>query len=517
MPTEPRPESAGRPRPPRWPATLVLPAVLALLSLPDLFSPPITPTGLRQVQTFSQTVHFVAAGFSPTGLTLDIDGPNPFRVVYEFPLYQALAGLAFLAFGPAVIWGKLISLAAAVTGFAHALRLARRHWPESVVTRAGWFVAASPAVLLVSASFQPDALALALTVGAGLALVRWRAEPRLGRWLAFLVWFTVAALAKFTVLVPFLPLFAWGVFRRERGWRMLRPVEWLAALALFLVPFVAWNLYRGTLMDPRYLVFDRGQFLLGDLRRFLSGPFYAKPAFIIGAMVLCGVGVPLALLGFRDLDAPGWALVAGIPLYYVLLPTAASQTYYAFPVVPAFALLAARGSWRLETMLPARAKTFFRPGLALAWLAGFAVAAPYTLRHDTISLAAAHAARAASAPDDLLFVINMHDRGVAIGGFNPTIITLAERRGWNIDFASADPQRIRAQVEARRAEGARWLVTTWYSPDLEPWFTPLLPAAFGRQPRFDGTPVDGRGITDALARDYPVVARGPNHAVLRLP
>ena len=42
-------------------SSLALTAILVLLSLPDLLAPPISPTILRQTQTFSQTLHFVAA------------------------------------------------------------------------------------------------------------------------------------------------------------------------------------------------------------------------------------------------------------------------------------------------------------------------------------------------------------------------------------------------------------------------------------------------------------------------
>ena len=76
-------------------------------------------------------------------------------------------------------------------------------------------------------------------------------------------------------------------------------------------------------------------FLVGDLSRFLRLSFYLKPAFILGAMAMCGVGVPLALMGLRRLDAVIGALLLGAVLYFVVIPTAADQTYYALPATPA--------------------------------------------------------------------------------------------------------------------------------------------------------------------------------------
>lgn len=490
--------------------------LLLLVALPDLTSPPITPTGLRQVQTYSQTVNFVGSGFSFSGLYLDIDGPTPLHVVHELPVYQSIVGSLFLLFGKSFFAGKLLSLIATLIGVWCAMQLVRKRLGDDVTFRAGLFFVSCPVGLLLISSFQPDALALTIGAISGLALARWREEATRIRWCLFVSCISLSALTKFTVLVPFLPLFLLLVFRRREGWRFLTVFEWLAAIALFVIPFVSWNLYRGTLMDPRFLVDERAMFILGDLRRFLHAVFYVKPALIVGVMVLCGAGVPLVILGMRKLDAVGWALVCGIPFNYVLIPTVADQTYYAWPLMPALAYLAARGTLCLENMVKPAYKRAVLSTIAVLWIAGFSIAAPYTIRNDYVSLEAALAAKRTSAREDLLFVINMHDRGVAIGGFNPTIITLAERKGWNVKFDSAAPAVLRRQIEQKRKAGARWLIATWYSPDLEPWFSPFLPASFGRQPKFNGSLVDGLSITQQLAEFYPKIAEGKNYAILQL-
>jgi hypothetical protein len=493
-------------------AKLALISLLILLSLPDLFSPPISPTIARQTQTYSQTAHFVASGFSLGGMAMDIDGPRPFRVVYEFPLYQTIVGALFALFGPAFFWGKLVGLAASVAGLWIFLQLARDQWGESVAWRAGFFLATSPITLLLSTAFQPDAMAVAFVAGALALLVCWRQAPALFRWLALLVLLLAAALSKVPILVPFLPLIAVSVLYVGGRWRQPTAVETLVALAVFVVPFVAWSLYRTTLMDSSSLIVDRSMFLVGDLSRFLQLSFYLKLALILGAMAMCGAGVPLALLGLRGLDAAGRALICGAVLYFVLIPTAAEQTYYALPLIPLLALLMARGMVWLEQRLTPKV----RPPVVALWAAGFLVAAPYTLRHDTISLQAARAANAVSAADDLLFVMNMHDRGVGVGGLNPSIVTLANRRGWNVQFDTTDVDALRRQIETHRQHGARWIVATWFTPDLDPWFTPLLPSSFSRCPRLNGVTVDGRAITDRLSEHYPVAARGANYAVLKI-
>ena len=502
----------GRVRLSRQGVTLALIGLLVLLSIGDLFSPPISPTIARQTQTYAQVVHFVASGFSPGGLAMDIDGPRPFTVIYEFPLYQAVVGTLFMLLGPAYFWGKLVSLAATTAALWIFLRLASDQWGQAVAGRAGFFLVSCPITLLLSTAFQPDAVAFALAAGATIVLSRWRRGPTRRRWLAFLVLLLAAALAKFPIIIPVLPLLGASALYVAGRWRRPTMAEALMVLAIFAVPFLAWSFYRTTLMDSSSLVVDRNMFFLGDLSRFLRLSFYLKPAFILGAMAMCGVGVPLVLLGVRRLDAVLGALLLGAVLYFVMIPTAADQTYYALPLLPLLAVLMARGMLRLEERFSARA----RIAVGICWIAGFAVAAPYTLRHDDVSFEAARAAAAVTRREDLLFVMNMHDRGVGIGGLNPSVVTLAGRRGWNVQFDTTDGESLRRQIEVRRNEGARWVVTTWFTPDLEPWFTPLLPAAFSRCPTLNGVPVDGRAITDYLSRQYPVAAQGQNFALLNL-
>src|SRR4029079_14713482 len=158
-------------------------------------------------------------------LTLDIDGPRPFHVAYEFPVYQALTGEIFVLLGTAVFWGKFVSLVAAICGLLLFLRLAREQFGGRIATRAGIFLAVSPITLLVSAAFQPDALALLLVAGAVYALVQWRKDLTLHNWLVFLVLLLAAALSKFPVVVPFVPLIAMLALSGRQHWLKLTLAE----------------------------------------------------------------------------------------------------------------------------------------------------------------------------------------------------------------------------------------------------------------------------------------------------
>jgi 4-amino-4-deoxy-L-arabinose transferase-like glycosyltransferase len=495
-------------------AEIALLLLLAILSLPDLFSPPTSPTIFRQTQTYAQTVHFVDGGFAPSALAIDVDGPRPLTLVYEFPLYHAIVGTLFEAFRPSFFWGKLVSLIAALAALSIFVRLARETWGNTVAVWAGFFAASSPITLLMSTAFQPDMLALAFTALSIALLARWRLAPAMGLWLGSLVVLSLAVLTKFPIVVPFVPLLVMLALRSTGGgWRAPAPLEIAAAIAIVAVPFVAWTMSRGTLMATSSFALESRMFFIGDLTRFVNAAVLLKLALIIGAMAICIAGIPLALVGMTRTDSYLRALLAGALLYYVLIPTAAEQTYYALPVVPLLASLMAQGAVRLEHWTSPRRT---RAAIVAGWFAGFAIAAPYTLRHDDISLQAAQAVRANTQPGELIFVMNMHDRGVGIGGTNPSIITLAGRRGWNVQFESADVDRLAAQIDARRADGVRVGVATWFTPDLDPWFARFLPASFSRRPRVNGAPVDGSNIADRLSQRYRVANKGANYVVWKL-
>ena len=148
--------------------------------------------------------------------------------------------------------------------------------------------------------------------------------------------------------------FSWDAF--SLGLDGAKPFRAIFEFPILVVglPFIWWLRVRGRHTDPAFLQLDRMLFFGGELRRFLSPGFYVKPMFIIGAMVCAGAGLPLAMLGLRRLDPVGWALVAGIPLFFLVIPTAADQTYYSFALAPIFAILIARGWLAVELRFPSR-------------------------------------------------------------------------------------------------------------------------------------------------------------------
>jgi hypothetical protein len=68
------------------------------------------------------------------------------------------------------------------------------------------------------------------------------------------------------------------------------------------------------------------------------------------------------------------------------------------------------------------------------------------------------------------------------------------------------------QIEYRRGEGARWLVLTWYTPELEPWFAGFLPSNLRRDPHG----ARGGDMLGDFKKRYPIVSQGEHYAIMDL-
>jgi len=501
---------------PKWSLTTgaaILVGLLILLSVYDLLSPPISPVSFRQTQTAMLTENFVKEGFSLTGLYANFRGPEKVMMVYEFPLYNFIVGLFFLLLGNNIIWAKLVSLICSIVTLLCLVKLVRRLSGETVALCTGLFFIFSPLGLLMNTSVQPDALGLMFLMLALSKLLDWGEQGSLTDFFFFSLALLLSGLAKYPIMVPYLPVIGLTLLFPQRGLRLPAWREMAVFTAIFLVPLMFWYLYRFQLNDPAMTPVSEAfsTFLIGDLTRFLSWQFYVKPAYVLGGIICCGAGVLFFLWGLRPLTPREIALVSGIPFYFIVIPTVRDQYYYFYAALPIFAFFMGRGVANFRQWCAGRRLSQIFYGMITLFALGFVVCTTYVLRHDQVVWAAAQAVKKVSAPSDLIFSLNMHDRGNGIGGNNPEMFYLAQRKGWNIQFHSPEMDDIVRQIEAARRKGATWLVVTWYTPDLERWFAPFLPSNLRRYPGVDGYP-----IFLSLQQRYPVVRDSRNYAVLHL-
>ena len=489
---------------------LILLGILLVVSLYDLFSPPITRTMWRQTQTAMLTENFVKEGFSVKGLYINLGDQQRLMTVYEFPLYNFMAGLFFLVFGSGVFWGKFISLIAAIISLAWFYKLVKRIWGEQLAMISGLFFVFSPVGMLIRTSFQPDALSLMFMLGALNALWSWKEKSQIKYFAYFCFSLMLAGLVKATTIVPYLPLIGCAMLYDQKKVKMPGLRELLLLMFLVAFPIAAWFLLRGQITDLSQMA-DDSKLFIGDLNRFFAAAYYIKPALTILGFLWCGVGALYFLLGLNRLKSMDILLLLGIPFYFIIVPTVSDQYYYLYAILPIIALFMSRGFLSLYEYCVTRKLQLF-VYVSLAFFAfGFIAASGFVLMHDRVMLSAAESFKRVSAPSDLVLAIYMHDRGTAIGSNNTSLFYLADRKGWAIWGDYNDFKEISIQVSSKQKQGAKWLVITWYTPELEPWFANFTPKNLRRDPG-----VDGKGLYAYLKDNYPVVRVGRNYAVMRL-
>jgi hypothetical protein len=141
------------------------------------------------------------------------------------------------------------------------------------------------------------------------------------------------------------------------------------------------------------------------------------------------------------------------------------------------------------------------------------------LRNDKVTIEAAQTVSKLSRPDDLIFAVTMHSRTSIFGGPNPSLFYSAKRKGWNADlglFSKIDHNilgKIEEQLETRHKQGAKWMVISWYSPDLESPVEAYIPVS--AKTRIDPG-IDGRIVFNTLNKHYATAFQGKNYAVLKL-
>ncbi|MEK6744840.1 MAG: glycosyltransferase family 39 protein [Nitrospirota bacterium] len=495
---------------------IALALLLLATSLYDLTSAQFSaPTIMRQAQTAMLSENFAREGFRLQGLYLNIHGHDRPVMAYEFPVYNAIVGILFLAINFSPIWGKLISVLASVLALYFFATLVSRRYGQQVTLFAGVFFLLSPLTIMMQSAFQPDALAVMFTLSALLVLDRWHRDNSYPSLVLFSLLLLLGGLTKYPALVPFGPVMILAFFSKNGRFRTPRLLELFIIIVLFAVPLVLWYTYRAQITHSDFGTTGmNSMFLFGDLKRFLSPAYYITPLYIISVLACSGMGALFLLFGLFTRSPLNIAMALGIPLFFLVIPTASEQHYYFFPCIPLVALIMARGAVRFNELCGQRDIVLLKYATySLYALACFSLALYImVLRQDNVMYDAAKTVNRVSAPQDLIFVMNMHNRTNGFGGNNPTLFYLSGRKGWNITNTFTLETSL-AQIEKRREQGAKWVVITWYTPDLETVLEPYIPKS--AHTRIDPG-IDGKHYYQELKKRYTIEFESKNYAVLKL-
>ena len=504
---------------------IMLVILLISMSAYDLFSPPIaSKTIFRQTHTAMLTDNFVKEGFSLNGLYLNIFGNEKLLMIYEFPAYNFVVGILYSIFRSDPFWGKVVSIISALLAMILFVEITRRRYGYSVGLISGLFFILSPIGLMMYSSFQPDTFSMLFVILSLWFLYKWHETKTTVNFTYFSVALLIAGLVKYPIVVPFLPLITLAYFVDKLKFKIMDYKYFIIFIVIFIIPLVSWYVYsRAYLTDlGRSSSIIDGRFLIGDLTRFFSLSYYKKILFTIPIMSLSGVGCIYFILGLKKIDVTQGALLAGIPFYFIFIPTVRDQWYYLLPCAPIFALFMAKGINLMMRWPSSWGKNIALSTSTALFLIGFVSCVSYELKRDYVSWESAKSLRQISNSDDLAFFINTHDRGAGIGGQNPTLSYLSQRKGWNVQYGSFDwfkLEYILNQIKQCKNKGAKWVVITFYSEDLEPWVVrKFVPKQFHPDPKALYIGLDSDAIISTLEhrKDAIIEVKNKNFVVMKL-
>jgi hypothetical protein len=380
-------------------------AVVAVLAFGwSLYWPIADAHSFRQTHTASTVRFFLREGFHLLRPEIDFVG-EPGVFVLEFPWYQAVVGLLYLALGEYQFLGRLVAAACTLSAAAFLYAAVREVGPRRTALAAGLLALASPVSVLYGRAYLPDSMGLAACTAVlwlGLRVLQHGGvRPVAAASLA------AAGLVAGTLKPPFLVPVLLGLAAVARArWRVGRPTRcaWLRSTAVSLavpalvtvVAAVAWRLHADAQNTAAGLVGHA-------IRTFPTWYFFRPEQFVDPevvrtqvlrvAMALGPAGVALVALGVRGLlrrprdglDALSVGLAAGAVLYLaVFLNLTVIHQYYHLPVAWALAPLAARplSVWaeRRPRLAPAAvalsvavtvaATAVHRRGIGFPWHAG---------------------------------------------------------------------------------------------------------------------------------------------------
>ncbi|MHB8580422.1 MAG: ArnT family glycosyltransferase, partial [Ignavibacteriaceae bacterium] len=453
--------------------------LLIIVSLYDLFSPPLSSTSWRQTQTAMLTTNFTSSNFNINGLYVNLLGDAKPIMIYEFPIYEFLVGLFYKTISFNSFWGKLVSLLSSLGTVIILYNIVNKYYGQRYAFASGIFFVFIPIGMLVRTSFQPDSLSLLFLVVSLFYLIKWRENKKKSGYVLFLLFILLSALIKFPIIVPYIPFILFLILiNKNNKFELPSVTNILIGLFVFIIPFFVWYIYFVQhLTNPIFLKGTESMFLIGDLRRYLSISYYIKPIFIFLFYVFSGTGLLFFLYNLIKPNSINWILFAGIIFYLVIVPTSSEQHYYQYAITPIAALFLGKGWLKLyDKFKLLKIGKLFLGILLIMYGLIFIVSSSYLLRQDKVFETSAKKVGEVVNKSDLILSLALHDRVYEKARWYPEMFYLSGCKGWDINFIDyKNTAVLNKEILKYGHQGAKYLVITWYSKDLEPWFNKFIP------------------------------------------
>ena len=426
------------------------------------------PHAWRQTDTQVYIDNFTSTGIDLLYPRLDkLGGHVP--LVLEFPLHEAMAASLARAFGPSLVWGRLVTLVFFIGGTIYFGAVARDLWGSLIACISTVLYMASPLGLYYSRAIQSDFVALFFANAMFFHLLKayekraWRHSCAAA--LFGMIGFLVKPPCLFYLCLPVGVMVVFGGRLRQRYWI---PVLFLPGSLLF----VLWNHHAQTVnlaapdlsCLPGYFKFvDMGWWYYGPLAaRFHKGPWLEILSRVPSGMT-GWIGLPLLAMGILSVrmkpttDRLLAAWVAGVFLYVIVFFNLnVVHDYYQLPLLAPVSILMALGARNIIRRV--------RPHLS--WPVGTALAAVLALELYTspnayfvkpeLRIAAGQVIRRETPTKSILIAAS--DGGTK--WTDPRLLYQSGRVGYAVHVSALTP----AVIEALSEKGATHLVVFSQQP-----------------------------------------------------
>lgn len=400
----------------------------------------------RQADTAAVARNWHRDGIDMARPTIDWRGTTSGVVEMEFPIYPATVALLYELTGPNLGVARAVAAAASIITMLALFVLVRRWTGDhrlALLSASIWFLL--PYNIFFTRAIMPESWMLAaMTLGA-LFFDVWAESPR--RWWAFIgsaIAIALAGLIKLPALHVglFLGAILWWRQPGVRAWLRLSPVLVLYAMAT-LLPSILWYRHAADLRLETGLSFGisaSGKW--GDWRPLLDWEFYNGLIFQrLSEKHFTWAGLPLVVAGIAVAwrrGASGRIVLAWcgavIAFFIIAARGVRMHEYYSLPLVlPASILmaLAIDTGWR-SINVRWRSTTIVLTAVLMILAIG---RLPLIWRHEnpegSSKIALANAIFERTESDDLIVVLE---------GGDPTILYLADRKGWTIRGIDRTPK-----------------------------------------------------------------------------
>ena len=418
-----------------------------LVRLVNVTAPIIGVHSWRQADTAAMARNFYQGEMNILYPQVDWGGNTPGYVESEFPIYQYVVALLYSMFGPVEACARALSIVASIMGIVFFYLLVARILGERTANWATAFYAFLPLNLFYGRAAMPETMMLMFLVTGVYAFVRWIDEGERRFFMLSAASIALACLSKLPSLYIGLPL-AYLAWTRHKWGFLRRPSLWGYA-ALVLVPVGLWYYHSHQILLNGGLTFgiwEYSQDKWGNWGLVATIDFWNKILFQgLSERHLTWLGLPLVIAGLSSKKLQPkerlfdfWLLAV---LVYTVIVAKGNYVheYYQLPAMIPLPVFMGKAMNRVVWERWWQRKWTM---LALLCVLGTVVLSLWrysnylSQEEPSASIRFYLAGKIKDLTPDKALI------GV-LDNSNPTILYLAARKGWRLDAASLDHEKIR--------------------------------------------------------------------------